>query len=83
MSATSTELMLKVSSDLNAKSSEELRPIEAYPRDEDLTPYYRRGSKLNRLQRISGSTQSASAVNGTVLPEWIGHAASIRFQRSG
>ena len=29
------------------------------------------------------ATQSASAVNWTVLPEWIGHASSIRFQRSG
>ena len=53
MSAMSTKLMLNVSSDLNANSSEELRPIEAYTKDEHLIPYYRRGSKLNRLKRIS------------------------------
>jgi hypothetical protein len=54
MSATSTELMLNVSLDLNANSSEELRPIEAYTKDEHLIPYYRLSAKLNRLKRISG-----------------------------
>jgi hypothetical protein len=46
--------MLNVSSELNANKSEELRPIEAYPKDEYSIPH-RRGSKLNRLKRISAT----------------------------
>ena len=46
--------MLNVSWDLNANSSEELRPLEASTKDEHLIPYYRLSAKLNRLKRISG-----------------------------
>jgi hypothetical protein len=61
MSATSTELMLNVSLDLNANSSEELRPIEAHTKDEHLIPYYRLSAKLNRLKRIYGHPIRVSA----------------------